>query len=111
MGNLLASLLNTANALNVYEGALTVTQNNVTNANTPGYAKQRASLEAMSLDISIGLPGGVTLGPTESSRNGFAEQAVRDQQSALGYFQQRLRILLLWRTTLVCRARRELHRP
>jgi flagellar hook-associated protein 1 FlgK len=89
MGNLMASLLNTANALNVYEGALTVTQNNVTNANTPGYAKQRASLEAMPLDIAIGLPGGVTLGPAESSRNGFAEQAVRDQQSALGYFQQK----------------------
>jgi flagellar hook-associated protein 1 FlgK len=89
MGNLLTSLLNTANALKVYEGALTVTQNNVTNANTPGYAKQRASLEALPLDLSIGLPGGVTQGPTQSSRNGYAEQAVRDQQTALGYYQQK----------------------
>src|SRR5579864_8644810 len=89
MGNLLASLLNTANALQVYESALTVTQNNVTNANTPGYAKQRASLEALPLDLSVGLPGGVTLGRTQNSRNGFAEQAVRDQQTALGYYQQK----------------------
>jgi flagellar hook-associated protein 1 FlgK len=86
---LLASLLNTANALQVYENALTVTQNNVTNANTPGYAKQRASLEALPLDLSVGLPGGVTLGQTQNSRNGFAEQAVRDQQTALGYYQQK----------------------
>lgn len=89
MGNLLASLLNTANALHVYEGALTIVQSNVTNAQTPGYAKQRASLEAMPLDLSVGLPGGVALGQTQSSRSGFAEQSVRDQQTALGYYQQK----------------------
>ena len=72
MGNLMTSLLNSVNALKVYQGALSVVQNNVTNANTPGYAKQRASMEAMPFDLAIGLPGGVTLGPTESSRNGFA---------------------------------------
>src|ERR1700682_954302 len=89
MGNLLTSLLNSAGALKAYEGALAVVQNNVTNANTPGFVKQRASLEALPFDLSIGLPGGVTLGPTQSSRNGFAEQAVRDQQTALGYYQQK----------------------
>src|SRR5581483_10536268 len=85
----MASLLNTAGALKSYEGALTVTQNNVTNANTPGYAKQIVFLEAQPFDLTIGLPGGVALGPTETSRNGFAEQAVRDQQTALGYYQQK----------------------
>src|SRR5215469_3856777 len=89
MGNLMTSLLNSANALRVYEDALTVTQNNVVNANTPGYAKQRASFEALPLDLTVGLPGGVQAGPTQSSRNGFAEQAVRDQQTGLGYYQQK----------------------
>jgi flagellar hook-associated protein 1 FlgK len=88
MGNLMTSLLNTANALKVYEGALTVVQNNVTNADTPGYATQTASLVAMPFDLTVGLPGGVSLGVTQSSRNGFAEQAVRDQQTALGYYSQ-----------------------
>ena len=59
MGNLMTSLLNSANALQVYEGALAVTQDNVTNANTPGYAKQIATLEAMPFDLTVGLPGGV----------------------------------------------------
>jgi flagellar hook-associated protein 1 FlgK len=89
MGNLMTSLLNTANALKAYEGALTVAQNNVTNAKTPGYAKQRASLEALPFDLSTGLPGGVALGQTQSSRNGFAEQSVREEQTALGYYQQK----------------------
>jgi flagellar hook-associated protein 1 len=89
MGNLIASLLNSANALQVYEGALTVTENNVVNANTPGYAKQIASFEALPLDLTIGLPGGVESGPTQSSRNAYAEQSVRDQQTALGYYQQK----------------------
>jgi len=89
MGNLMTSLLDTASALKAYEGALAVTQNNVTNANTAGYAKQRASLEAMPFDLTVGMPGGVSLGLTQSSRNGFAEQAVRDQQTALGYYQQK----------------------
>lgn len=89
MGNLLTSLLNTANALRVYDRALTVVQNNVTNASTPGYAKQSQTLVAMPFDLSVGLPGGVWAGPTVSSRDGFAEQSVRDQQTALGYYQQR----------------------
>ena len=41
MANLLASLMSTAGALNAYSSVLDVTQNNVANASTPGYAKQR----------------------------------------------------------------------
>src|SRR5450755_1307851 len=89
MGNLLASLLNTSNALRVYSQALTVTQNNVVNASTPGYAKQTQAMEAMPFDVTVGLPGGVTAGPVMSSRDGFAEQAVREQQTALGLYQQK----------------------
>ncbi len=84
MGNLLSSLLNSANALNVYNQGLTVTENNVLNANTPGYATQSATFQALPFDPSVGLPGGVASGPVQSSRDAFAEQAVQQQQSALG---------------------------
>ena len=89
MGNLFTSLLNTANALGVYSQALEVTQNNVTNPSTPGYAKQTPQLEALPFDITVGLPGGVKSGPVVSSRDAFAEQAVRDQQSGLGASKQK----------------------
>ena len=89
MGNLLTSLLNTSNALEVYSRSLNVIQNNVVNASTPGYAKQTQALEAMPFDVTVGLPGGVAAGPVISSRDGFAEQAVRDQQTSLGLYQQK----------------------
>ena len=90
MGSLMTSLLNTAHALTVYQDALNVTENNVVNANTPGYAKQTASFEALPFDVTVGLPGGVTAGPAQSSRDGFAEQSVRDQQTASNYYQQKV---------------------
>src|SRR3984885_9467604 len=90
MGNLTTSLINAGNALQVYGSALDVTENNVTNANTPGYAAQTATLEARPFDLVTGAPGGVMLGPTESSRNQFVEQSVRSQQAASGYDQQKV---------------------
>ncbi len=89
MGNLLTSLLNNAGALKVFEQAMTVTENNVTNAHTPGYVRQSMSFEAAPFDLTVGLPGGVFAGPVQSSRDAFAEQAVRDQQSATGFYQQK----------------------
>lgn len=88
MGNLMASLLNSAGALSVYEQALTVTENNVVNANTPGYAKQTMTFEAQPFDLTVGLAGGVMAGPVQSSRDALAEQAVRNQQTAVNYYQQ-----------------------
>ncbi len=90
MGNLTTSLINAGNALQVYGSALDVTENNVTNANTPGYAEQTATLVARPFDLATGAPGGVMLGPTESSRNQFVEQSVRTQQAASGYDQQKV---------------------
>ncbi len=84
MGNLLTSILNSANALSVYSQGMNVVENNVVNANTPGYASQSASFIAMPFDPSVGLPGGVMNGPVQSSRDSYAEQAVQLQQSALG---------------------------
>jgi flagellar hook-associated protein 1 FlgK len=90
MGSLAASLSNSANALRVYEGALDVTQNNVTNANTPGYATQVATLVAQPFNLATGAPGGVNLGVTENTRDQFAEQSVRTQQAAYSYDQQQV---------------------
>jgi len=86
MGNLLTSLLNSANSLRAVEQALTVTENNVVNASTPGYAKQTATFKAQPFDLTVGLPGGVSPGPVLSSRDAFAEQAVRNQQTDLGFY-------------------------
>ena len=88
MSNLLTSLVSSANALSVFERALVVSQNNVTNASTPGYAAQRITLEAADFDVNLGLIGGVRAGDVESSRNLYAEQAVRRQLESLGYSEQ-----------------------
>jgi flagellar hook-associated protein 1 FlgK len=88
MGNLLTSILNSANALDVYNQGLTTTENNILNANTPGYANQTQTFIARPFDPTVGLPGGVGAGPIQSSRDAYAEQAVQTQQSALGASQQ-----------------------
>ena len=90
MGNMLTALLNTANSMRAVEQALTVTENNVVNASTPGYAKQTATFVAQPFDLTVGLPGGVAAGPVQSSRDAFAEQAVRNQQTDLNYYQQKV---------------------
>ncbi|HTB18841.1 MAG TPA: flagellar hook-associated protein FlgK [Bryobacteraceae bacterium] len=90
MGSLSTSLINSANALRVYSEALEVVQNNVTNANTPGYASQSATLVAQAFDLNTGAPGGVSLGASQSSRSQFAEQSVRTEQNALAYDQQQV---------------------
>jgi flagellar hook-associated protein 1 FlgK len=77
-------MLNAAGALDAYSHALSVAQNNVANASTPGYVKQRQTLEAMPFDIAAGDTGGVRAGEIQSSRNRFADQAVRRDTTSLG---------------------------
>src|ERR1039457_4469018 len=50
MSNLLASLLSSAGALEAYGQVLENSQNNVSNASTPGYAKQSVYLYALPFD-------------------------------------------------------------
>lgn len=76
--------------MQAFEGALDVTENNVTNANTPGYADQVATLVAQPFDLTTGAPGGVSLGATQSTRDQYAEQSVRTQQTAYSYDQQQV---------------------
>ncbi len=89
MGNILTNLLNSAGALSTYTRAFDVIQNNITNANTPGYASQEQSLQAATFDPAHGVGGGVLAGPLIDSRSEFLEQDVRSQQQLLGDAQQR----------------------
>ena len=88
MSNLLATLTSSAGTLQAYGRVLETTQNNVANASTPGYAKQRLQMYSLPFDPEGGLTGGVAAGNVVSARNEFAEQAVRQQTSGLGYEQQ-----------------------
>ncbi|MGI8991242.1 MAG: flagellar hook-associated protein FlgK [Bryobacteraceae bacterium] len=88
MSSLFASLGSSSGALAAFERVLDVTQNNVSNASTPGYAAQRAVLQAQSFDPGQGLPGGVAAVEIASTRDQYAEQSVRGQVSSLGYAQQ-----------------------
>lgn len=85
--NLLASLRSSGNALAVFQEALGTVQNNISNASTPGYAKQRVNLEAQPFDVAGGLAGGVAARGLDDSRNQFAEEEVRRQVNTLGRFE------------------------
>jgi flagellar hook-associated protein 1 FlgK len=90
LGNLFAAIANTSNALKAFEDGMTVVSSNVANANTPGYVKQTQTFEAQPLDLTEGLVGGVQAGPMQSSRDQYAEQAVQQQQTALGFSTQKV---------------------
>ncbi len=75
--------------MQVFTRALNAIENNVTNANTPGYAKQDQSLTARPFDPAAGLSGGVVAGPLISARSEFLEQAVRSQTELLGSAEQK----------------------
>ncbi|MCC7155776.1 MAG: flagellar hook-associated protein FlgK [Bryobacterales bacterium] len=84
MGSLLAALRNSADAMWVLQQSTRVIQNNVANASTPGFAKQRELILAKAFDLTSGLSGGVRWGGSIDSRNQYAEHAVRDQTSRWG---------------------------
>lgn len=86
---LFSSLLISAETLRVFEKALTITQNNVSNAGTPGYVRQIPTFEALPLDADAGLPGGVRSGAVESARDQYAELAVRQQTGRQAELEQR----------------------
>src|SRR5579871_2250526 len=84
MGTLFGALNSSLQAIDAFQKALQVSQNNVSNASTPGYADQIATFEATPFDPNGGLTGGVRSGPTQSTDNYYADQAVRNQLSAQG---------------------------
>ncbi len=89
MSGLFSAINSSANALEAFQRALTVVQNNVVNSSTPGYAAQSLNLDAQPFQPGAGLPGGVSAGEIQSARNEYAEQSVQQQFSALGTLEQK----------------------
>jgi flagellar hook-associated protein 1 len=87
---LLTTLLNSSQALDVYSQEFATIQNNIANQNTPGYAEQSVTLVADSFDPSLGLDGGLSAGPIDSTRSQSLEQAVRTQTTLLGTAEQQV---------------------
>src|ERR1700730_15681532 len=87
MGSLFSALSSAASALQAFQRAVDVTQNNVTNANSPGYAKQVPILESLNFESGNSLSGGV-VEVTQDGRNQYADSAVRQQLSLQGAYQQ-----------------------
>src|ERR1700722_12636623 len=84
MSSLIASLSVTAGALNAFSQSLETIQNNIANAQTPGYAAQTQPLQAMTFDPPNGALGGVSASTVQSSRNEYDETALRNQTILLG---------------------------
>jgi flagellar hook-associated protein 1 FlgK len=87
MGNLFSALNSAASAIEAFQQSIDVTQNNVANANSPGYAKQVPVLQSVDYPTANVFSGGVTE-VTQDSRSQLADTAVRQQLSLLGQFQQ-----------------------
>jgi flagellar hook-associated protein 1 len=88
MGTITTALYNSAQALEAFEQAMAVTQNNVSNANTPGYAAQVQTFTAQPFNMERGLSGGVSAGPVQSTRDTYAETQVQTEQSAENFASQ-----------------------
>lgn len=79
--------------MDVFQRQIGVTQDNVVNASTPGYAKQQLSANAIPILPSAGLYGGVQAGGIESARSQFAESSVRDALTQEGFQSERANTL------------------
>ncbi|MBI3470561.1 MAG: flagellar hook-associated protein FlgK [Candidatus Solibacter usitatus] len=77
-----------ADALENFQRALETIQNNVSNASTPGFARQTQLFTADPFDPEHGLAGGSSLGARQSARDELAEAGVRRQASLEGRFGQ-----------------------
>ncbi len=85
---MLATLVNSANALNIDTQEFATIQNNIGNANTPGYADENLVLQSDSFDPQAGVYGGVSVASLQSTRSEYLEQNVRNEQTLLGSAQQ-----------------------
>lgn len=88
MGSITSALTEAANSLGAFSSTFDVIENNISNANTPGYAAQNVNLQPLPFEPDTGLAGGVESGPLISTRSQYLEQAVRNQQQLLGSAQQ-----------------------
>ncbi|MDX2266762.1 MAG: flagellar hook-associated protein FlgK [Bryobacter sp.] len=89
MGNLYGSLISTADSMRVFERALSAVQNNVVNADTPGYAKQRQMFIADRFDPDRNVVGGVSAGAVLDYRSIYLERTVQARNSQYSFEDQR----------------------
>jgi flagellar hook-associated protein 1 FlgK len=95
MSGLTSSLLIAVHALGVQDDALNTTTNNIANANTPGYARQRADLaEAQPVEEAGAVYGqGVDLQRIESIRDQLIELQLHNEAQQQGSAQAQLSAL------------------
>jgi len=87
MGSLFSALNSASQSLKAFEQAMDVTQNNVTNANAPGYTDQVPEMISQDYQYPAGLSGGV-LEETQDTRSSYADTAVQQALSMQGMYQQ-----------------------
>ena len=87
MGSLFTALTSAGQSLLAFEQAMDVTENNVTNANSPGYADQLPQMLSQPFQTGTGLAGGVKE-VTQDTRDSYADTAVQQQLSLQGMYQQ-----------------------
>jgi flagellar hook-associated protein 1 len=88
MGNLFSALNSASQSLQAFEQAINVTQNNVTNANSPGYADQVPQLISQDFQSDTGVSFGGVQELTQDTRSSYADTAVQQQLSLQGMYQQ-----------------------
>lgn len=88
MGSIYSALNSAAQSLQAFEQAIDVTQNNVTNANSPGYADQVPQLISQDFGSNTGASAGGVTEVTEDTRSTYADTAVQQQLSLQGLYQQ-----------------------
>jgi len=88
MGNLFSALNSASQSLKAFELAIDVTQNNVANANSPGYADQVPQLISQAFQSNTGVQAGGVQELTQDTRSVYADTAVQQQLSLQGMYQQ-----------------------
>jgi flagellar hook-associated protein 1 FlgK len=87
--SLFVTLRSVAETMRAYERGVTISQNNVANASTPGYSRQVQSLQARPFDLRQGRMGGVESGSMVNTRSGFAERNVWRESSLTAEYSTR----------------------
>ncbi len=95
MGGLFDGLSIGLSGLNAAQTALNTTQNNIANANTPGYSRQTVDLtEAFpALDVPGTRGRGVSISAIRSSRNDLLEKRLRASDSLTSYYKSASELL------------------
>jgi len=77
-----------ASGINAYQTAISVTSDNISNVNTPGYTNQTAVLETGPQQVSAGglyVGSGVTVSSIQRSYDAYLQTQIDNSQTAQGY--------------------------